>query len=442
MQKSVAVFSLCASLIGCSSLEPALPPINPVTPPGWFDTTPSSVQRPRWTDLFASKDVIRDVNLAIHQNRDIARAGLVALRSRQLIGTAPSPFVVSLSAEGNYAGPLENCCVYTKNDYGLIGLSFDLDIWNKIEMTTKSSTLEAEAAGITVEEVQSAIAAGVIRAYTVIAYANDYLTVIEEMDRVLAYLEHQSRSRSVSGMPNSADLSRVLLKRSELASSKARVEQQKAAAIESLRLLTDYRQNVNSIELKLADIAPTTYTIPETVGVDVLLARPDVRAADKRMRAANVEIGIAKADRLPRVSLPIDLIFGNGRSLWEAMPTITQVLFDGGRLKAVEDASVTGRDIAIKDYEIAIQRAFRDVSNGIANSKTMESETEIASRSLTLSQRAFDRTRARYRAGYEDLSELFDRFDDLLRAKVHIVETGLARTNSAIDLFVAIGTGV
>lgn len=124
------------------------------------------------------------------------------------------------------------------------------------------------------------------------------------------------------------------------------------------------------------------------------------------------------------------------------MPSITQTIYDSGRLKAIEDASVTNRDISLTEYEIGIQSAFRDVANGISNANTLESQVTIAHKAQGLSQQAFNRTLVRNNSGYATLSDLIDRYEELLTANIQATKAVYDRATNSVALFAAVGTGV
>jgi multidrug efflux system outer membrane protein len=397
----------------------------------------------RWNQVFASPLIQRDIALAVESNKDIKKAALTALRAHQLIDAVNGPFSVNAGIGGQYEWDVKACCSTNERTFGIIGLSFDVDIWGRIKSATEAATLNAEAQDLTVKSVQDAIAADIIKSHLIIAYVNQYHGVLDEMDKVLASLEQKASERTKLGLPNSADLSRVLLKKANILAIRTQIEQQKSSAIEALRLLTSYRRQDSEYAKSVSEVDPLYFTIPETTSAAVILNRPDIMALDKKMRTTNAEIGVAIANRLPQISIPVDLLaLTTGPLFLIAYPAITQSLYDGGRLKAIEDAAVTSRDISLTEYEMGIQSAFRDVANGIANANTMVIEVEIANKAQRLSQQAFNRTLARNDAGYDSLSDLIDRYEDLLTANTQETKAVYERATNAVTLFAATGAGV
>lgn len=443
MKKTSLVIALSLIISGCASMAPPVPPADSNIPGQWGVGDTTQMPSLKWNQVFTSPLIQKDIALAVESNKSLKKAALTALRAHQLIGAVNGPISISAGIGGEYNWDLKSCCNTVSNTYGIIGLSFDVDLWGRIRSATEAATLNAEASDLTMKSVQDAIAADIIKAHLTIAYINQYDVVLDEMSKVLASLEQKANARTKSGLPNSADLSRVLLKKANILAIRTQIEQQKSSAIEALRLLTSYRRQDSEYAKSISEINPLFFTIPETTSAAVILNRPDIMSLDKKMRATNAEIGVAIANRLPQINLPVNLLALTTGSLFlNTFPSISQTIFDGGRLKAVEDATVTNRDIALTEYEIGIQSAFRDVANGIANANTMENEVYIARKAQGLSQQAFNRTLARNDEGYDSLSDLIDRYEDLLTANTQETKAVYDRATNAVSLFAATGAGV
>lgn len=438
-------FVLILSLIagGCSSMAPFVPSSDSNIPKQWGAGETTQIPSLKWNLVFTSPLIKKDIVLATESNKSLKKAALTALRAHQLIGAVNGPVSATLSAGGEYKIDLKSCCSTTENTFGIIGLSFDVDLWGRIQSATDAATFDAESSDLNVKSVQDAIAADIIRAHLTIAYVNQYNTVLNEMDEVLLSLEAKASARTEMGLSNSSDLSRILLKKTNILAIRAQLEQQKSSSIEALKLLTSYRRQDNEYAKSVYELDPRFFTIPETTSVAVIFNRPDIMSLDKKMKSVNAEIGIAIANRLPQINIPVDLLaLTSGAFFLNVFPYISQSIFDNGRLKSIEDATITSRDIALIEYEMGVQTAFRDIANGITNARMMENQVRIATEAQGLSQQAFNRTKARNDAGYESLSDLIDRYDDLLTAHVQKTKAVFDRATNAVTLFAAVGTGV
>ncbi len=443
MKKISTAIALGLIIGGCSSMAPPVPSADSNIPGQWGAGPTTQMTALRWNQIFTSPLIQKDIALAVESNKDLKKAALTALRAHQLIDTVNGPLTASIGAGGYYEWDVKSCCSTNERTFGLLELSFDLDIWGRIKSATEAAALNAEAEDLTVKSIQDAMAADIIKAHLVIAYVNQYHGVLDEMDKVLASLEQKANARTKSGLPNSAELSRVLLKKANIMAIRTQLEQQKSSSIEALRLLTSYKRQDSEYAKSVGEIAPRYFTIPETTSAAVILNRPDIMSLDKKMRSSNAEIGVAIANRLPQITIPLNLLaLTTGPLFLITSPSITQSIYDGGRLKAIEDAAVTSRDIALTEYEMGIQGAFRDVANGIANANTMNAQVAIANQAQSLSQQAFNRTLARNDAGYDSLSDLIDRYEDMLTANSQETKAVYDRATNAVVLFAATGAGV
>ena len=188
---------------------------------------------------------------------------------------------------------------------------------------------------------------------------------------------------------------------------------------------------------------PTSYSIPENTSSGIILNRPDIASLKKKMDASNYEIGVTKAEQKPKILLPINLLaLVEGGTLFQVLPSITQILFDGGKRKSDEEVSITSRDIAQTEFEMGIQLAFRDIANGLKNDESLKNQIISGTEATGLAREAFDRTKNRNDAGYDLLSDLIDRFDDLYSSESQLDLLERERTKNSISLWSALGAGV
>jgi multidrug efflux system outer membrane protein len=439
MKKSALVLAVTIALGGCS-MNQTVPPADANIPPQWSENEVTfTVPILSWSQIFTSPIIAQDLRFAKEHNKEIKKASLNAIRAHQLINAAGTPMTASLSA--NSLINVDECCDISSESFGLLDVSFELDVWGRIRSATQVAEFAAQAADITLEGVHSAIQAEVIRAHLSIAYVNESLAVLDEMERVLEFLEMQARNRTTAGLTQSAELSRLLLKRSGILSLRNQLNQQRSSSIEALKILTSYSRRESEYAQVVADLRPSSTGVPKSTSSTILLNRPDVRAAEKQLLAVNANIGVARAERFPKIELPIlGFLLEGGALNLDILPSITQVLFDGGRLKALEEAAITSRDIALVDYELTIQRAFRDMANALSNAETTSRQVSLANESQELAQEGFNRTLRRHDSGYDNLGDLIDRYDELLAANIQVPVANYGQVLNTTQLFAAIGT--
>ena len=203
-----------------------------------------------------------------------------------------------------------------------------------------------------------------------------------------------------------------------------------------------------------ARVAPQRWqfaALPVGLPSQVLAQRPDILAAEQQLKAANANIGAARAAFFPSISLTAsagtassDLsgLFKGGSGAWSFAPQINIPLFSGGRLKANLDYATLQKDMRVAQYEKAIQTAFREVADGLAARKTFGTQLQANQRLLQTSGKYLDLAQLRYDNGVEAYLTVLDAQRSLLNAELGVVQTALQQAISEVNLFKALGGGM
>lgn len=197
----------------------------------------------------------------------------------------------------------------------------------------------------------------------------------------------------------------------------------------------------------LAQFADVTVGLPS----EVLLSRPDIRAAEQQLIAANANIGAARAAFFPRITLTgnygrvspelADLFSGGATRAWSFMPKITLPIFDWGRLRANLKASEAGRDIALAQYEKAIQTGFREVADALAGRATLGEQLSALEAQAAASRESYRLAELRYRNGIANYLHLLDAQRTLFATEQALVQTRLLARLNRVALYKALGGG-
>lgn len=199
-----------------------------------------------------------------------------------------------------------------------------------------------------------------------------------------------------------------------------------------------------------ASFWPELATLPVGLSSDVLLQRPDIAQAEQQLIAANANIGAARAARFPRISLTgsagvvsdsLSGLFDEGRTAWSFSPSVSIPIFDAGRVQAGIDSAKVKRDIAVAQYDKAIQVAFKDVVDALV---ARSSYAEQAQAQLAQAQAEGVRMRlagVRYDAGVASQLDLLDAQRSLFASQQALIAAQLARQQAHIGLYKALGGG-
>src|SRR5690606_28439351 len=172
--------------------------------------------------------------------------------------------------------------------------------------------------------------------------------------------------------------------------------------------------------------------IPAGLSSDVLLLRPDIRAAEQRLISANANIGAARAAFFPTISLTamfgtasaqLSGLFGGGSTSWSFSPQITTPIFAGGNLRNQLALAEVRRDIAVAEYERTIQQAFREVSDALAGTATYTEQLDAQRSFVAAARRSRDLAQLRYESGVDSYLQVQDAERTLFGAQQQLVRT-------------------
>jgi NodT family efflux transporter outer membrane factor (OMF) lipoprotein len=196
----------------------------------------------------------------------------------------------------------------------------------------------------------------------------------------------------------------------------ARFQSQVQQARNALQLLVGASVDVASLPAAWQEQAvPGVPALPANLASSVLLQRPDVLQAEQQLRASNANIGAARAAFFPSITLTANAgtasaelgnLFKAGSGAWLFMPQINLPIFDGGRNQANLDIAKVERDLAVANYEKAIQSGFREVADGLVQIDGDSAQLQAQARVLKSSQQALNIADARFQKGVSGFLEV------------------------------------
>lgn len=191
--------------------------------------------------------------------------------------------------------------------------------------------------------------------------------------------------------------------------------------------------------------------LPVGLPSEVLLLRPDVREAEHRLISANADIGAARAAFFPQITLTAsygqssrelgDLFGGAAGTIWSFMPSVSLPLFQGGRNWANLHISEAQRDIAVAQYEKAIQVAFREVADELAARQTLDAQVEAQQDLVQAATDAYATSQARYDQGIDSFLTVLDAQRSQYEAQQRLIETQKQRLANTVNLYKVLGGG-
>jgi len=190
--------------------------------------------------------------------------------------------------------------------------------------------------------------------------------------------------------------------------------------------------------------------VPEGLPSDLLTHRPDILSAEHALRAANANIGAARAAFFPEIQLTasggtasgrLSGLFGSGSGTWTFAPTITLPIFNGGRNVANLDLAHIEKNVAVAQYELAIQTAFREVSDALSARGTYVEQHRAQEELVTADAEAFRLAQMRFRSGVDSYLTTLDAERSLYSAQQGLVTVRQAELANEVTLYKALGGG-
>jgi len=468
MRKSLFLPLLAAGFLASCAMGPNYHRAA-ISAPDSFRAAPSttannseSLGDVKWWEVFKDEKLQALEREALAQNYDLrdaaarveaASAALGLTRSNQFPNLGANADIATIRASRNGATPLPASFVPSQNrTFGaatLSLLSFELDIWGRLRRSTEAARANLLSAEENRKAVMTTLVSEVAAAYFSLREL-DYQLEISQ--RTLATRQESLeliRNRQLGGVATLLELRQA--------------EQLVYTAAETIPALQQaIEQTENQISLLLGrnpgDVARGLSLTEQQMPPDVpaglpsalLERRPDIRASEQILIAANAQIGVAKAAYFPQISLTgflggqdsqLSNLFGGSSGVWNFTPQVTQPIFTAGRLKSNVQLSQALRNTALIQYEKTIQTAFTEVSSAlIAHQRARESreQQELLVGALQ------DRTRLayiRYRGGVDTLLNALDSDRDLFQAELALSQIRLNELNSVVQLYKALGGG-
>ncbi|HEY2482272.1 MAG TPA: efflux transporter outer membrane subunit [Caulobacteraceae bacterium] len=459
-------------LAGCIDLAPAYH--RPAMPtPAKFPTgpaypTPAVAPRPLvgWREFFSDPRLKAVIEQALANNRDlrIAMANIAAARAQYQVQRAALFPKIDANATATYgqeplsvvsggAIPAGASGTFNERLYSLTAgfTAWQLDLFGKVRDLTRAAqeqyfaTREArDAAQITLvsEVAADYLTLGADRA--LLAIAQDTLT--SSRDTLLV-----TQHRFDAGVASELDVSQAQTIAQQARFDVARLTTQVAQDRNALDLVVGAPVADEALPSGIGEPIVVLDNLPAAVDSSVLLARPDVLQAEDALRAANANIGAARANFFPSISLTasggltslaLSTLFKGSSATWSFVPSVSQTLFDAGANRGNLAFAKAQRDVGVATYEKAIQTAFREVADALALRGTID-EQLAAQQALTAASADFlNLSTARYERGADTYLNVLIAQRSLYAARQTLVASQLAKAANLVTLYTVLGGGL
>ncbi|HYZ48345.1 MAG TPA: efflux transporter outer membrane subunit [Sphingomonas sp.] len=462
--KRILAATLIASLSACSMVphyQPPAPPIPASWPVGDAYLRQSEANLPSVTyrDIFRDARLQRIIETALANNRDlrVAFANIAAAREQYRIQRAQILPEVGTSASVTEADRGSGAQTGTgsagggrRTTYNVQGgiTAFEIDLFGRIRALSEAAQNRYFATEAGARATRLTLVGDIANAW--LAYAAD--------QDLLAIAQRTAASAQRSVELTRAQLNGGIAPRTDLRQAEQTLEQARADIAQSR---TNVAQDLNLLQLlvgapvdpallpaSLNQVDNTIAELPAGLESTILLRRPDVVQAEYQLRAANAEIGAARAALFPRISLTAVLgfastalsnLFAPGSFNWSVGPQASYSIFQAGAARANVRFTQAQREAALAQYEGAIQTAFREVADALARRGTIDEQLRAQRAFLTASEDNYRLSEARFRGGIDPFLQTLIAQRSLYSAERALVATRLIKAQNLVQLYRTLG---
>jgi multidrug efflux system outer membrane protein len=461
MIRTLTTIGLMASLTACSLAPPYARPETPV-PPSWpvgdayLRSSEATLPAVRYQDIFRDQRLQAIIAQALTNNRDlrVAAANIAIARGQYRIQRAELLPEVDASAGvtarngGSTGTTTTGGGTRTSFDASVGITSFEIDLFGRIRSLTSAAQNRYFATEAAARATRLTLIGDIADAW--LAYGSDksLLKIAQDTATSAAKSVDLTRKRLDGGIAPRTDLRQAEL---VLDTAKADLAQQATALaqdVNALQLLVGAPVDPSLLPNSIDEAAATVAELPAGLDSSILLRRPDVVEAEYQLRAANADIGAARAELFPKISLTgligfasnaLGALFAGGAFNWQAGASAGYPIFRAGAGRANVAISQAQRDAALATYEKSIQTAFREVADALARRGTITDQLTATRDLQAAAADNYKLSDARYRGGIDSFLQSLDAQRSLYSAQRTLVTTQLTRASNLVTLYRVLG---
>ncbi|MFM0110201.1 efflux transporter outer membrane subunit [Paraburkholderia nemoris] len=418
--------------------------------PGTTTTAPPLAADMAWRSFFRDERLQRLIQIALDNNRDLRVAALNVAEYEAQYRITRAALAPSISASGSLTRERTSGVTSSSSDVSVGTTSWEIDFFGRLRSLERQALENYLATDASRQSTQISLIATVATDYLTLLSDEGLLQITE--DTVKADQSTYDVTKRIQQLGNSSMLD-VQQAQNSLASAKASLASYRRAVA----------QDRNNLVAVLGapipdDLPPAREFDDESMFADIgagvpsllLTRRPDIVQAEHALKAANANIGAARAAFFPKIELTasagtssstLSSLFKAGTGAWAFAPSVSVPIFDYGSNKASLDVAKIEKQIEVADYESAIQTAFKEVSNALTARATYVDQVEADRDYVTSSQRYYTLAQARYKAGTDSFLTFLDAQRTLYTAQQQLASDSLSRQANLVTLYKVLGGG-
>jgi multidrug efflux system outer membrane protein len=462
---SLSVALIAVALAGCTLAPKYKRPAAPVAQT-WPKNSPvknrsqatNAVAEIGWREFFRDPRLQQLIGLALTNNRDLRVAILNVEQSRAQYRIERAALFPEIDAGGSelrerlphdLSGTGH---ALTEGQYSLsLGTtSYELDLFGRIRSLKKAALENYFATEEVRRSAQIALIAEVANQYLAERELNEQLKMTQQTLSAVQNSYNLIKANYDAGASSELDLRSAEAQVETAKANAASFEQQRDQAQHALVLLVGEPLPADLPKPRALNSEHLLTDLPPGLPSDLLQRRPDILEAEHELKAANANIGAARAAFFPTISITASAgtssaqlagLFAGSSGAWLFNPQITLPIFEAGRNKANLDVAQIEKLIEVADYEKAIQTAFREVADALTAKKFLDEQLADETALVKAEQSRYDLANARYTNGVDNYLTVLTAQQDLYNAQETLITTQFSRLSNLIALYQALGGG-
>jgi multidrug efflux system outer membrane protein len=472
-----------ALLAGCTLAPTYQRPVSPVPaalPQGgaYPLAEPAQTAAPdmAWRDFFSDAKLQKVIQLALDNNRDlrvtvlniaeahaqyrVQRAALfphVAANFDPTIEHLPASVLgaesgATTTTTGAVGAVASSQAVTIQTYEATLGVSnYELDLWGRVRSLSRQALEQYLATEEAQRAEQISLISQVATAYVTYAADLERLNVSKQTVESDQNSVAITQARANGGLGSDLDVRQAQSALEQARAGVATYTTTLAQDVNALTLLVGAQLPADLLPGALQDDYVTLTDLPAGVSSDVLLRRPDVMEAEHQLKGYNANIGAARAAFFPTIALTggggsasvsIGSLFGPATGAWTFTPTVTLPIFAGGQNAANLRYAKAEKNVAVAQYEKAVQTAFREVADALAQKGQIADLVSANERETDALSHSFGLSSARYQRGVDTYLNVLTSQVTLYSAQQNLITARLTRSTNLITLYQALGGGV
>jgi len=458
LQRMLPLVATASLLAACSQFQPYQRPVVPV-PGAWEGSVPSAAgmaaSPTSWQALVKDPALRALLEKALANNRDarVAALQVAQVRAQYQIRDAARWPTVNAGVTGSRQTVGENEPVKSAYSAGLQVSGWEIDFFGRLESLKEAALAQYLATEEARKNVHISLVAAVTSGWLNLQASDALLALTQQTLASRDEALRLTRLRFDNGVASALEW-----RQAQSLAESARVtlvQQQRQRALDRNALLLLIGQPVDhalsDADLRSEGPAGTAALqavsdVPVGLPSSVLLDRPDIRAAEQQLAAANAQVGAARAAFFPRIALTASLgsasselsgLFKSGTWGWALAPQALLPIWDAGANQAGFDSAQAGRDLAVAQYEKAIQVAFKEVNDALVTRTTLEAQIGAQQALEAAETERLRLSELRLSQGVANQLEVLDAQRSLFSAQQALLQLRFALAQSRVALFKA-----